>query len=72
MKKFFQRIATFTRVLPIRDSEITGRIVKITKTNTILQRPVNKFWAVEKTYHDTNQTDKVSHRGVASPSPAVQ
>ena len=35
----FWRIATVTRVLPSRDSEITGPIVRIAKTNTILKRP---------------------------------
>ena len=54
----FWRIAIVTRVLPSRDSEIRGAIVRIAKTNTILKRPVNKLFAVENTYHDTNQTDK--------------
>ena len=44
------------RVLPSRDSEIRGAIVRIAKTNTILKRPVNKLFAVENTDHDTNQT----------------
>ena len=56
--RHFWRIAIVTRVLPSRDFEIRGAIVRITKTNTILKRPVNKFFAVENTYHDTNQTDK--------------
>ena len=69
--KHFWRIAIVTRVLPSRDSEIRGAIVRIAKTNTILKRPVNKLFAVENTYHDTNQTDKASHKEIASPSPAV-
>ena len=45
------------RVLPSRDSEIRGAIVRIAKTNTILKRPVNKLFTVGNRY-DTNQTDK--------------
>ena len=45
-----------TRVLPSRDSEIRGAIVRIGKTNTILKRPVNKLFPVENTYQDTKQT----------------
>ena len=56
--RHFWRIAIVTRVLPSRDSEIREAIVRIAKTNTILKRPVNKLFAVENTYHDTNQTDK--------------
>ena len=41
-----------TRVLPSRDSEIRGAILRIAKTNTVLKRPVNKLYAVEHTYHD--------------------
>ena len=65
----FQRIAIVTPVLPSRDFEIRGAIVRITKTNTILKRTVNKFFAVENTYHDTNHTDKASRRKIASPFP---
>ena len=54
----FWRIAIVTPVLPSRDSEIRGAIVRIAKTNTILKRPVKKLFAVENTYHNTNQTDK--------------
>ena len=46
--RHFWRIAVVTRVLPSRDSEIRGPIVRIAKTNTIFKRPVNKFFAVEK------------------------
>ena len=56
--RHFWRIATVTRVLPSRDSEKREAIVRIANTNTILKRPVNKFFAVENTYHDINQTDK--------------
>ena len=44
-----------TRVLPSRDSEIRGVIVRIAKTNAILKRPVNKLLSIENTYQDTNQ-----------------
>ena len=67
--KHFWRIAIVRRVLPNRDSEIRGAIVRIRKTNTILKCPVNKLFAVENTYHDNNQTDKESHREIASPFP---
>ena len=69
--RHFWKISIATRVLPSTDSEIRGEIVRITKTNTILKRPVNKVFAVENTYHDTNQTDQASHKEIASPSPAV-
>ena len=67
--RHFWRISIVTRALPSRDSEITGAIVRIAKTNTILKRPVNKLFAVENTYHDINQTDKASHKEIASPFP---
>ena len=69
VSKYFWRIAIVTRVLPSIDSEIRGAIVRITKTNTILKRLVNKLFAVENIYHYTNQTDKASHREIASPFP---
>ena len=56
--RHFWRIAIVTHVLPLRDSEIRGAIVRIAKTNAILKRPVKKLFTVENTYHDTNQTDK--------------
>ena len=65
LSRHFWRIVIVTRVLPSRDSEI-GEIVRIAKTNAILKRPVNKLFAVENTYHDTNQTDKASHKEIAS------
>ena len=55
-------------LLPSRDSEIRGAIVRIAKTSTILKRPVNNLFAVENTY-DTKQADKVSHKEIASPFP---
>ena len=48
--RHFWRIAILTRVLPSRDSELRGAIVRI----AILKRPVNKLFAVENTYHDTD------------------
>ena len=64
-------IAIVTRVLPSRDYEIRGAIVRIAKTNAILKCSVNKLFAVENTYHDTNQVDKASHKTIAFPSPAA-
>ena len=58
MPRHFWKIAIVTGVLPSRDSEIKGVIVRIKKTNAILKRPVNKLFPTEYTYHDTNQTDK--------------
>ena len=52
------RIAIVIGLLPRRDSEIRGAIVRMTKTNTILKRPVNKLCIVKNTCYDTNQTDK--------------
>ena len=69
--RHFWKISIVTRVLPSRDSEIRGVTVRIEKINTILKRPVNKLFAVENTYHDTNQTDKASNKEIASPSPAA-
>ena len=54
----FRRITIVTRVLPSRDSAITGAIVRIAKTNTILKCPVNKLFKVENTCHHINQTDE--------------
>ena len=64
-------ITIVTWVLPSRGSEIRGAIVRIAKTITIFKRPVNKLFAVENTYHDTNQIDKASHKEIVSSSPAV-
>ena len=38
--------------------------MRIAKTNKILKRPVNKLFAVENTYHDTNQTDRARHKEI--------
>ena len=67
--RYFWRIAIVTRVLPSRDSKIRGAIVRHVKINTILKCPVNNLFAVENIYHDTNQTDKASHKEMASPFP---
>ena len=56
--RHFWRIAIVTGVLPRRDSEIRGAIVRMARTNTILKRPVSKLFTVKNRYHDTNQTDK--------------
>ena len=56
-------------VLPSRDSKIRRAIVRFAKTNTILKLPVSKLFAVENIYHDISQTDKASHREIASPFP---
>ena len=69
--RHFWKISIVTRVLPSRDSEIRGVIVRIAKTNRTLNRPVNKLFAVENTYHDANQTDKASNKEIASPSPSA-
>ena len=57
--RHFWRIAIVTRLLPSRDS-ITYYLLLL--PNTILKRPVNKLFAAENTYHDTNQTDKAKER----------
>ena len=69
--RHFWKISIVTQVLPSRDSERRGVIVRIAKTNTMLKRPVNKIFAVENTYHDTNQADKASNKEIASLSPAT-
>ena len=43
-------------MLPSRDSDIRGAIVRIAKTNTIFKRPVIKLFSIENKYQDTNQT----------------
>ena len=59
MPRHFCRIIIVTEVLPSRDFEIKGAIVRIAKTNVILKRLVNKLFPIENTYYDTNQTDMV-------------
>ena len=56
--RHFLGIAIVTGVLPSKDSEIKGTIVKVKKTDAILKRLVNKIFPIEYRYHDTNQTDK--------------
>ena len=41
--------------------------MRIVKINTILICLVNKLSAIENTCHDTDQTDKASHKEIASP-----
>ena len=71
VSRHFWKISIVTRVLPSRDSEIRGVIVRIAKTNRILKHPINKLFTVENTYHNTNQTDKASNKEIACPSPAA-
>ena len=54
----FCKISIVAGVLPSRDSEIKGAIVKILMTNAILKLPVNKLFPIKYTYHGTNQIDK--------------
>ena len=58
MPRLFWRTVVGTWVLPSRDSEIREAIAKIAKTNGIFKLPINKLFVIEKTYQDTNQTDK--------------
>ena len=58
----FCKISIVTGVLPSSDSEITGAIVRIEKTNATLKRPVNKLFPIKYTYHDTNQIDKAKEQ----------
>ena len=53
----FWRIAIVTGVLPSKNSEKKGAMVRIKKTNSIHKRPVNKLFLIECTYQDTIQTD---------------
>ena len=58
-------IAIVRRVLPRRVSEIRGAIVRIVKTViVILKHPKKKLFAIENTYYDTNQTDKVREQKI--------
>ena len=58
VSRHFWKIASVTRALTSRDSEIEGAILRIKKINAILKRPVNKIFPIEFTYHETNQTNK--------------
>ena len=55
--RYFWEIAIVTGLLPSRDSEIIGAIVRIKKTNAILCK-TNAMFPIEYTYHDTNQIYK--------------
>ena len=44
-----------TGVLPSRDSEIRGVIVRVEKTNAVLKHSVNKLFPIKNTYQDTNK-----------------
>ena len=39
-------------------------IVRIKKANAILERPVDKLFRIEYTYHYTNQTDKTREQNL--------
>ena len=54
-----------------RDSEIKRVTVRISKTNAILKRPVNKFFPIENAYHDTNQTYKAREQKLRRQSAAI-
>ena len=56
--RHFWRIAIVTGVLPGRVSEMKAAIVRISKTNTIFKRSVNKLFSIKNTYENTNQTGK--------------
>ena len=58
----FLRIAIVTEISLNRDSEMRGATVRMTKTNMNLKRPVNNFFTVKNTYHNTNQADKTSEQ----------
>ena len=71
VSRHFSRIARVTRLLPSRDSEIRGAIVRIAKTNAILKRSVNNLFVVENTYLENTliKLDKTCHKEIASPFP---
>ena len=60
--RHFWRISIVTWVLPSRDFEIRGAIVRIAKPSIILKRPVNKLFIVENTNRGIKQIDKASHK----------
>ena len=43
---------TLTGVLPSRDYDIRGAIVRMAKTNAMLKRSVNKLFPFENTYQE--------------------
>ena len=61
VSRYFSRIARVTRLLPSRDYEIRGAIVRIAKANTILKRFVNNLFAVENTYHENTLIKQIRH-----------
>ena len=67
----FCKIAIVTGILPSRDSEIKGAIVRMAKTNTILKRPVNKLFTVENTYYNTDQTNKAREQKLRREAPVT-
>ena len=60
----FWRVAIVTGVLPSRDSEIRGAIVRMTKNSTILKGTVNKRFTNKNSYYNINQTDKAREQKV--------
>ena len=56
--RLFWRIAIVTGLLHSIDSGTKRAILRITKTNTILKRPINKLFSTENTYQETKQTGK--------------
>ena len=69
--RHFRRIAIVTGLLPSRDSEKAGSIVKIANTNSILKRPVNKLFSFENIYYNTNQTDKAREQKLRREAPVI-
>ena len=57
--RHYWRIEIVTGVLSGSDSERKGATKRIAKTNRILNRLVNKLFAIENTCHNSNNTDKV-------------
>ena len=69
--RHFWRIAIAKGVLPSRDSEKVGPIVRIVNANATLKHPVNKLFSFENTYHDTNQTDKAREQKLRQEAPVI-
>ena len=51
VSRHFWGMAIVTGVLPSRISEVTGTIVTMAKTNTILKHPVSKLFTFKNTYY---------------------
>ena len=62
MPRHFWRIVIVRGILPNRDSEIRGAIVRIAKSNAFLKHPVDKLFTAETTYHDTDETSKTKEQ----------